>query len=145
NLEMATSFHMHKKPLENEKELEKIETPNSKTSADVYSFLEVEPEKIMKSLLCIADEKPVLGIVRGDHEVKDVKLKNYVDVAFLKIGTEEEIVKYICVNAGSIGPIGLNDDFRVLADVIVQAMTNASEGANGNGYQYLNVNLERES
>lgn len=75
NLEMATSLHMRKKSLENEKGLEKVETPNSKTISEVSAFLEVEPEKVLKSLLFIADEKPVLVIVRGDHEVNEVKLK----------------------------------------------------------------------
>lgn len=145
NLEMATSFHMHKKSLENEKALEKIETPNSKTIAEVSAFLEVEPEKVMKSLLFMADEKPVLVIVRGDHEVNDVKLKNHLDAAFLELATEEETMKYLGVNAGSIGPVGINEEVKIIADVYVQDMVNAVAGANENGYHYLNVNLERDS
>ena len=145
NLEMATSFHMHKKSLENEKALEKVETPNSKTIVEVSEFLQVAPEKIMKSLLFIADEKPVLVIVRGDHEVNDVKLKNYLDTAFLELATDEETVNYLGVNAGSIGPVGISEEVRVLADVYVQDMVNAVAGANENGYHYLNVNLNRDS
>jgi len=145
NLEMATSLHMHKKSLENEKVLEKVETPNSKTITEVSAFLEVEPEKVLKSLLFIADEKPVLVIVRGDHEVNEVKLKNHLDTAFLELATEEETVNYLGVNTGSIGPVGISEEFRIIADVFVQDMVNAVAGANENGQHYLNVNLERDS
>jgi prolyl-tRNA synthetase len=145
NLEMATSLHMRKKSLENEKGLEKVETPNSKTISEVSAFLEVEPEKVLKSLLFIADEKPVLVIVRGDHEVNEVKLKNHLDTAFLELATEEETVNYLGVNTGSIGPVGISEEFRVIADVFVQEMVNAVAGANENGQHYLNVNLERDS
>lgn len=145
NLEMATSFHMHKKSLENEKALEKVETPNSKTIAEVSAFLEVEPERILKSLLFIADEKPVLVVIRGDHEVNDVKLKNYLDASFLELATEEETVNYIGVSVGSIGPVGINEDLKVIADVYVQDMVNAVAGANEEGHHYLNVNLERDA
>ena len=145
NLEMATSLHMRKKSLENEKGLEKVETPNSKTISEVSAFLEVEPEKVLKSLLFIADEKPVLVIVRGDHEVNEVKLKNHLDTAFLELATEEETVNYLGVNTGSIGPVGISEEFRVIADLFVQDMVNAVAGANENGQHYLNVNLERDS
>ncbi|MBT2731483.1 proline--tRNA ligase [Carnobacterium sp. ISL-102] len=145
NLEMATSLHMRKKSLENEKGLEKVETPNSKTISEVSAFLEVEPEKVLKSLLFIADEKPVLVIVRGDHEVNEVKLKNHLDTAFLEFATEEETVNYLGVNTGSIGPVGISEEFRVIADVFVQDMVNAVAGANENGQHYLNVNLKRDS
>lgn len=145
NLEMATSFHMRKKSLEDEKGLEKVETPNSKSITEVSTFLEVEPEKVMKSLLFIADEKPILVIVRGDHEVNEVKLKNHLDTIFLELATEEETVNYLGVNAGSIGPVGISEDIRIIADVFVQDMMNAVAGANENGYHYLNVNLERDS
>ncbi|WP_373471116.1 proline--tRNA ligase [Carnobacterium alterfunditum] len=145
NLEMATSLHMRKKSLENEKGLEKVETPNSKTISEVSAFLEVDPEKVLKSLLFIADEKPVLVIVRGDHEVNEVKLKNHLDTAFLELATEEETVNYLGVNTGSIGPVGISEEFRVIADLFVQDMVNAVAGANENGQHYLNVNLERDS
>ncbi|WP_035052997.1 proline--tRNA ligase [Carnobacterium pleistocenium] len=145
NLEMATSFHMRKKSLEGEKGLEKVETPNSKSITEVSSFLEIEPEKVMKSLLFMADEKPVLVIVRGDHEVNEVKLKNYLDVTFLELATDEETVNHLGVNAGSIGPVGISEEIRIIADVFVQDMVNAVAGANENGYHYLNVNLERDS
>src|SRR5690606_28073640 len=100
---------------------------------------------VMKSLLFIADEKPVLVVIRGDHEVNEVKLKNFLDADFLEMATDEESIQYLGVNFGSIGPVGVDKDIRVLGDLYVQDMTNAVAGANEEGYHYTNVNPERDT
>lgn len=144
NLEMATSFYMRKKSHEIEKELEKIATPDSKTVEEVAAFLKVETRDVMKSLLFIADGSPILVVIRGDHEVNEVKLKNFLQADFLELATDEEAETYLGVNFGSIGPVGVHKDIRVLGDVYVQDMANAVTGANEAGYHYMNVNPERD-
>ncbi|ALV21154.1 proline--tRNA ligase [Carnobacterium antarcticum] len=145
NLEMATSFFIRKKSHDVEKELEKVATPDSKTVEEVAAFLKAETSHVMKSLLFIADEKPVLVVIRGDHEVNEVKLKNFLDADFLEMATDEESIQYLGVNFGSIGPVGVDKDIRVLGDLYVQDMTNAVAGANEEGYHYTNVNPERDT
>ena len=60
------------------------------TIAEVANFFEVEPQRIIKSVLFIADEEPVMVLVRGDHDVNDVKLKNFLGADFLDEATEED-------------------------------------------------------
>lgn len=145
NLEMATSFYMHKKSSKVEKELKKVATPNCKTVEEVATFLNVETSDVMKSLLFIADGAPVLAVVRGDHEVNDVKLKNFLNVDFLEMATDEEATKYLGVNFGSVGPVNVKEDIKVLGDLYVQDMVNAVAGANEEGHHFVNVNPARDA
>ena len=92
----------------------------------------------------IADEQPVLVLVRGDHEVNDVKLKNFLSADFLEEATEEEAQKYLGAEFGSVGPVGVSDDVKVYADRYVQDLANAITGANETGFHYKNVNPKRD-
>ena len=144
NLEMATSYYVSKKSHETQLELEKKATPDVKTIEEVAAFFETEPQKIIKSVLFMADEEPVLVLVRGDHEVNDVKLKNFLGVDFLEEATEEDATKFLGADFGSVGPVGISEDVKVYADRHVQDLANAITGANETGYHYINVNPERD-
>ncbi len=144
NLEMATSYYMPKKSHETQLEMEKKETPDVKTIEEVAAFFDVQPQKIIKSVLFTADEQPVLVLVRGDHEVNDVKLKNFLGADFLEEATEEEAKNYLGADFGSVGPIGVAEEVKVYADRHVQDLANAIAGANETGYHYINVNPERD-
>lgn len=144
NLEMATSYYVPKKSHETQLEMEKKETPDVKTIEEVATFFDVQPQKIIKSVLFTADEQPVLVLVRGDHEVNDVKLKNFLGADFLEEATEEEAKNYLGADFGSVGPIGVSEEVKVYADRHVQDLANAIAGANETGYHYINVNPERD-
>ncbi|PQF21825.1 proline--tRNA ligase [Enterococcus mundtii] len=144
NLEMATSYYVPKKSHEIQLEMEKKETPDVKTIEEVAAFFDVQPQKIIKSVLFTADEQPVLVLVRGDHEVNDVKLKNFLGADFLEEATEEEAKNYLGADFGSVGPIGVSEEVKVYADRHVQDLANAIAGANETGYHYINVNPERD-
>lgn len=144
NLEMATSYYVPKKSHETQLEMEKKETPDVKTIEEVAAFFDVQPQKIIKSVLFTADEQPVLVLVRGDHEVNNVKLKNFLGADFLEEATEEEAKNYLGADFGSVGPIGVAEEVKVYADRHVQDLANAIAGANETGYHYINVNPERD-
>lgn len=144
NFEMATSYYVPKKSHETQLEMEKKETPDVKTIEEVAAFFDVQPQKIIKSVLFTADEQPVLVLVRGDHEVNDVKLKNFLGADFLEEATEEEAKNYLGADFGSVGPIGVAEEVKVYADRHVQDLANAIAGANETGYHYINVNPERD-
>lgn len=144
NLEMATSLTLNKKTTEAPAELEKVATPGAKTIAEVAELLNIEVEKTAKSMLFIADEKPVLVLVRGDYEINPVKLKNYLEADSLEMATDEQAVQYIGANFGSLGPVNLAADVRLLADFSVQNLANIVVGASEDGYHYLNVNADRD-
>lgn len=144
NLEMATSLYVPKKSHAAQADLEKVATGDAKTIDAVSEKLDIDATKLIKSLLYIADEKPVLALVRGDHELNEVKLKNYLSADFLAPATNDEAVKYLGASFGALGPVGVGDDVTILADQYVQDMVNAVCGANEDGFHYINVNAERD-
>lgn len=144
NLEMATSLYEPKQSHEMEQPLEKVETPNVGTIEEVTAFFDVEADKIIKSVFFMADGEPVLVLVRGDHEVNDVKLKNFLGADFLDEADEEDVEKYFGAHFGSIGPVGVNEDVKIYADLHVQDLENVIAGANETGYHYKNVNPKRD-
>lgn len=144
NLEMATSLYTPKQSREAEQPLEKTATPGAETIDAVASFFDIEAKKIIKSVFFIADGAPVLVLVRGDHEVNEVKLKNYLGADFLEEASEADVHAFFGADFGSIGPIGADEAVRIYADLHVQEMENAVCGANETGFHYKNVNPKRD-
>ena len=82
----------------------------------------------------IADNEPVVALLVSNDQVNDVKLKNYLGADFLDPATEEDAVKVFGANFGSLGPVNLPENVRIVADRKVQDVANAVAGANENGY-----------
>lgn len=144
NLEMATSLYIPKKSHAAQQDLEKVETGDAKTIDQVAEKLELDQSQLIKSLLYIADDKPVLALLRGDHELNETKLKNYLSADFLAPASNEDAEKYLGASFGNVGPVGVSEEVTVLADQYVQDMVNAVVGANETGFHYRNANLERD-
>ncbi|BBD16949.1 proline--tRNA ligase [Melissococcus plutonius] len=144
NLEMATSLFVSKKSHETQLQIEEIATPNVKSVEEVAAFFEVDEQKIIKSMLFMADEEPVMVLIRGDHKVNEVKLKNFLKVDFLTEATEDQIKHYLGTELGSIGPVNLPDEVKIYADLHIQNLANTITGANQTGYHLVNVNPERD-
>lgn len=123
-------------------ELERIATPGKKTVAEVTSFLGITPEQLVKTMIYLADGKPVAALVRGDHEVQPVKLKNLLAAVDVELASDDEVRKVCGLAPGSLGPIDLN--MPVVADHQVMSMTNMVTGANQDGVHLKNVNLGRD-
>lgn len=144
NLEMATSLYVSKKSHERQLALETVPTPNVHTIEEVAAFFEVAAQRIIKSVLFMADGAPVLVLVRGDHEVNAVKLKNFLQVDFLEEATEAEAQRYLHAPFGSLGPVDVASDVAIYADLYVQDMSNAIAGANAADTHLRNVNPGRD-
>ncbi|WP_455919529.1 proline--tRNA ligase [Priestia megaterium] len=140
NVEMAPVVNTYGKSGEAEKELTKVETPNQHSIEDVAAFLNVEATSCIKSLLFKVDDRFVLVLVRGDHEVNDIKVKNYFEASVVELATPEETKEVLKCAVGSVGPIGVSDSVEVVADHAVKAIANGVCGANEEGYHYTNVN-----
>ncbi|WP_394547855.1 proline--tRNA ligase [Priestia aryabhattai] len=140
NVEMAPVVNTYEKSTEAEKELTKVETPNQHSIEDVAAFLNVEATSCIKSLLFKVDDRFVLVLVRGDHEVNDIKVKNYFEASVVELATPEETKEALKCAVGSVGPIGVSDSVEVVADHAVKAVVNGVCGANEEGYHYINVN-----
>ncbi|TDL35018.1 proline--tRNA ligase [Jeotgalibacillus sp. S-D1] len=144
NLEMAAVVTTYTEKEHSGKEIKRIETPDQKTIAEVSAYLEIEAEDTVKSMLFIADENPVLVLVRGDHEVNDVKVKHAMDARIVELASPEQTQSLLSAGAGSIGPAQLPDDITVIADHAVKAMGDIVIGANEEGAHYVNAKLERD-
>ncbi|HZG61056.1 MAG TPA: proline--tRNA ligase [Anoxybacillus sp.] len=144
NIEMAPVITTYEKSDEPLRELEKVHTPEQKSIEEVSSFLNVPREKCIKSLLFKVDEKYVLVLVRGDHEVNDVKVKNLFEASVVELASPEETKQIMQCSVGSLGPIGVSEEVEVVADKAVQAIVNGVCGANEEGYHYIGVNPERD-
>ncbi|KAF1296760.1 proline--tRNA ligase [Enterococcus sp. JM4C] len=144
NLEMATSLYTPKKAHAKMMELEKVALPDAHTVEEVAEFFKVDKQRIAKSVLFMADQQPVLALVRGDHEVNEVKLKNLLQVERLEKATEKEAEKYLQTGLESVGPIEVPETIKIVADLFIQDLANFIVGANETGYYYNHVNIGRD-
>ncbi|EAW7187663.1 proline--tRNA ligase [Listeria monocytogenes] len=144
NTEMAPVLYMEKKSHELEKDLEKVATPDQKSITDIVEFLEVPIEKTMKSMLYQVDDEVIMVLVRGDHEVNDIKIKNALDATNVELVDPAVAVELLGANFGSLGPINIPENMRVFADNAVKDIVNAVVGANEDGFHYINVNPDRD-
>lgn len=144
NIEMAEVLDTYQFSTENQKELSKVDTPNQKTMQEVADFLEHDLTQGMKSLLFKADDQYVLVVTRGDHEVNEIKLKHHLHANDVELVDEDKTFELMNVGFGSIGPIGVAEDIKVICDYAVKSMANATCGANEEGVHYINVNPTRD-
>ena len=123
--------------------LEKVYTPDSKTIEAVGNYLQVPAEKCIKTLFFQADDELICVLVRGDHEVNDVKVQRVHPCFSLEMAEEEDVVKTVGCSFGSLGPVGLSK-VKIYADLAVEQMVNLVCGANEEAYHYINVNPGRD-
>ncbi|MBB6282196.1 proline--tRNA ligase [Geobacillus subterraneus] len=144
NIEMAPVVATYEKRDEPPAELKKVATPGQKTIAEVASYLQVAPERCIKSLLFNVDGRYVLVLVRGDHEANDVKVKNVLGATVVELAAPDETERVMNCPVGSLGPIGVSEEVTIIADHAVAAIVNGVCGANEEGYHYTGVNPDRD-
>lgn len=143
NIEMAKNLRTLQQSHEQPSELKKVPTPGAKTIDEVAQFLDLDTGNMIKTLLFVADDEPVLVLMRGNDQVNEVKLKNTLHANNLRPATDEEAVTYLGADFGSLGPVGVSG-VKTLADLDIEKMVNTAVGANENGFHYLNANLDRD-
>ncbi|WP_261857832.1 proline--tRNA ligase [Photobacterium sanguinicancri] len=128
-------------------EMTLVDTPNAKTIAELVEQHDLAIEKTVKTLFFKASdeiEAPIVAlIIRGDHELNEVKAENLKEVAApLEMATEEEIRALIGAGPGSLGPVGLELPFIV--DRTVAVMSDFGAGANVDDKHYFGINWGRD-
>jgi prolyl-tRNA synthetase len=118
---------------------EKVHTPNVKTIEEVSKFLKTDKKQLVKTLIYIADKKPVAVLIRGDREVQEVKLSNSLSANEVRLASAEEVLELTGCNTGFVGPIDLKTD--IIADNEVESLVNFVTGAGDENYHFVNVNL----
>lgn len=122
-----------------------IDTPNQHSISEVCEFLNIAPTQCLKTLIVRGTQEGELValLVRGDHELNEIKVEKLAGVAFpLQFANDEEIQKACGCKAGSIGVIGLK--IPMIADRSVSVMADFVCGANQDGKHYQGVNWERD-
>ncbi|MCB1868698.1 MAG: proline--tRNA ligase [Gammaproteobacteria bacterium] len=128
-------------------ELRMVDTPNARTIQDLVEQFQQPIEQTIKTLVVAASEaqesKLIALLVRGDHELNEIKADNLPQVASpLRFATDNEIEQAIGASPGSLGPINL--PIPCIADRTVASMVNFSAGANINGKHYFGINWKRD-
>lgn len=144
NLEMATSEYKPSTAVVVEEDLVKVATPDAKTIDEVASFLNVAEEQTIKTMLFMADGEPVVALLVGNDQVNDVKLKNHLAADFFEVASPADAEKVFGAGFGSLGPVGLPENIKIIADRKVQDVKNAVVGANEDGFHYTGANADRD-
>lgn len=143
NLEMATSI-IADNPTEKLAPLQEVAAPGVNTIEALVQHLQVAPQKIIKNVAFMADDKPVLALIRGDYDINEVKLKNLLEVNELRPATDAEIAEKFQSSSGFIGPVHLSVKLPIIADLSVQNLCNATTGGNHKDQQVQNANIDRD-
>lgn len=144
NIEMAPVVANYEKKSDAPLDKEKVSTPGQKTIEEVASFLQMKKSDLIKSIVFKVDEKYVLVLARGDHEINDVKVKNLYQASVVETATADEVLKVMGCSVGSLGPIDVPESVEIVADTAVEYLVNAVTGANEEGVHYKNVNPSKD-
>jgi prolyl-tRNA synthetase len=117
---------------------EQVHTPGAKTIEQVAEFLKLPQTSLMKTLVLMADEKPVIAVLRGDHQLSETKFQTAAGCAEFRPAHPEEMRQILGADAGSLGPVGVKN-VRIFADIALQDRQNMVCGANLDDYHLLNV------
>ncbi|CNG14737.1 proline--tRNA ligase [Yersinia massiliensis] len=147
NIEFAEALAPTEPRATASEELRIVDTPNAKTIAELVEQFKLPIEKTVKTLLVHAHEesghKLVALLVRGDHELNEIKAEKLPQVAKpLTFATEEEIRAALGAGPGSLGPVNL--PLPIVVDRCVAVMSDFGAGANIDDKHYFGINWERD-
>ncbi len=142
NVEKAEARPIETEEHADPRPLERVATPDKRTIEEVSGFLGVHAASLIKTLVFLADNEPVIALVRGDHELNEIKLKNVLDCTELEMASDEVVAKVTGAPVGFAGPVGLK--VKIVADLAVKGMKNSVTGGNEKDLHLKNVNLERD-
>ena len=125
--------------------LTKVHTPDKKTIAEVAEFLGLLQSGTVKALVLSNGEGQfVMALVRGDHELNELKLKNRLGWDEIQMASDDEILRFTGSPPGFLGPLGLKEELLVVADYAVEAMSDFVIGANQTDQHYTGANAGRD-
>jgi len=123
--------------------VQEISTPGVRTIDELESFLNASPTRMIKTLVYVADDTPVIALVRGDREVNEVKLMRALNASTLAAATPETVEQVTGAPVGFAGPVGLKG-VRILADHEVLGIDDGVTGANKVDTHLIHVRYGRD-
>jgi prolyl-tRNA synthetase len=125
-------------------DMKPVDTPGAATIEEVTAFLKVDATRLVKTLVCVADGKPVAVLLRGDRELNEIKLQRALGAVELEMAEAEVVQRVTGAPVGFAGPIGLKEDIPIMVDPLAAEVKNCVVGANENEKHLLNVNIDRD-
>jgi len=126
------------------RKMQKVPTPGKTTCEDVTALLKLPLSQSVKALAVMSEDKMFMLLVRGDHQLNEVKAAKLPGLRSLRFATDKEIEARIGCRPGYIGPVGLRVDIMVIADRSVAVMGDFVCGANEPGFHLTGVNFGRD-
>jgi prolyl-tRNA synthetase len=126
------------------KELAAVDTPDVKTIEELAAFLQADPKSICKTLIYMADRRPVAVMLRGDHEISETKLTDVLQCDELVLADDATIQKVSGAPTGFAGPVGLGGDTPAYADHALEGFSDGVAGANEKDKHFVHVYAERD-
>ena len=123
-------------------DLMRAETPQQRTVEEVTRFLRIKPEQLIKTMIFQEGDRTIAVLVRGDHEINEIKLQNYLTAQTLSLADDATIEKVTRAPKGFAGPLGLS--IPVIADNALKGGSNFVTGGNEKDLHLMNVNPGRD-
>ncbi|WP_422505242.1 proline--tRNA ligase [Stenotrophomonas sp. GZD-301] len=143
NMEAAVAAAPGPRPAASEA-LRKVDTPTQKTCEAVAALLGLGLERTVKSVAIMSEAGFVLALVRGDHDVNEIKLAKVPGLQGYRMASEAEIATHLGSEPGFLGPLGPAQPVRIVADRDVAALADFVIGANETGAHLAGVNWGRD-
>jgi prolyl-tRNA synthetase len=124
------------------KPMERIATPDIKTIDALADFLKTRHENLVKTLIFESEKGLVAALVRGDHDVNEIKLMTVLDATRAELAGDDVVERVTRSPKGFAGPVGLQ--IPILADHALRNMANLVTGGNEKDFHLINVNVNRD-
>ncbi len=124
--------------------MQEVDTPKQTTCEDVADLLGISIQRTVKAIALMASEQFYLVLLRGDHQLNEVKLSKLDGLADFRFATEEEVRNHLHCPPGFIGPVGVDGNVKVIADKTVAIMSDFVCGANKPKLHLKGVNFGRD-
>ncbi|MEI8356056.1 MAG: proline--tRNA ligase [Deltaproteobacteria bacterium] len=142
NVEKAESKPIDSAEHADPRPLEHVATPEKRTIDEVSAFLGAPASSMLKTLVFLADDEPVILLLRGNHELNEIKLNNLLGCKKVEMAGDEIVLNVTGAPVGFAGPVGLRA--KIIADLAVKGMKNFITGGNARDLHLKNVNLNRD-
>ena len=125
-------------------EMEEIKTPGASTVQQVSDFLQVEKNRIVKTLLYRVEDKEIAVLIPGDREINDIKLSALFENREIRFLESDEIEEATGGPQGFSGPVGLNKEIEIIADKLIEDFGAMIIGANRKDTHIVNAVAGRD-
>ncbi len=142
NIEQAKALREYKEEKEKPESLKEVDTPGKKSIGEVAEFLNVEPQRLAKTLAYLCDSDPVLVVLPGDREANENKIKRATGCKEIRLFNEDDFSKYKDLVEGYVGP--LDQKYKIIVDEDIAKIKNMITGANKKDTHMINVNYDRD-